>query len=195
MGWKTACFGFETPSQSQVITSVVVLTALGLALHGMFVAFVPAAFLYGRTVAIVFLLVGVVEMAVLFAYRIRTETYSAFRDRVGPLKLPLVVIFAPFLLGIGSWLIVGKSLPWMLTTVFGDEYSEPFKMETHYSRKRRFCHHRLKGPPIDRSFPNFLCVGRGFYDRYPEQKVEVMLSGKRSFAGRTLQAGELGDRQ
>lgn len=163
-----------------------VLTVLGLVPLGMFVDFVPAAFLYGRQWLLPMLLVGVVMTVLLAVLGYRQGQMSVITDK-GPLFSIFMLFGSPLLLGAVSWLILAKSLPWMFTRVAGTPFREVHVMQVHYQDSRRSCDYRLLGGPMKRSIPEYLCINEAFYRRHPEQEVPVLLTGQRSALGMRIE--------
>ena len=186
MGWRSGWFGSETPTRAQIAKPIVALGLLALMALGMFVNFVPAPLFHGTHVVVAFLLLGVVETGALFAYANRNGTLSTILDK-GFLKFVFTCFVVPPMLGFGSWLVVGKCIPWGLTRIVGSEYRQQALMQTHYTRSRRSCDYRLQGGPMERAFPGFICIREDFYRRHPEQSVPVTLVGKRSIFGVSVQ--------
>ncbi|WP_141455939.1 hypothetical protein [Pseudoxanthomonas sp. z9] len=186
MGWKQAAFGTGQPTREQWIGTSAAVAVLILVFAGIFVDFAPAPVLRGIHMAVIFLIVGVIETALLFAHASRKGRMGQFVDR-GLLRFLFLLLAIPLMLGFVSWLIAIKTLPWTYTRVFGREVSEIHMMETRYSRSRRSCDHRLYGGPMEGAFPAYLCVREAFYDRHPNQQVEVVLAGRRSALGFSIQ--------
>ncbi|UBB24152.1 hypothetical protein LAG73_12270 [Pseudoxanthomonas japonensis] len=186
MGWKQGAFGTEQPTREQWISTSAAIAVLILVFVGMFVDFAPAPALRGIHMAVIFLIVGVIETALLFAHASRKGRMGQFVDR-GLLRFLFLLLAIPLMLGFVSWLIAIKTLPWAFTRVFGNEVREIHAMETRYSRSRRSCDHRLYGGPMEGAFPSYLCIREAFYDRHPNQQVEVVLAGRRSALGFSIQ--------
>ncbi|MGN7833244.1 hypothetical protein ACTJI2_16705 [Pseudoxanthomonas sp. 22568] len=186
MGWKQGAFGTEQPTREQWISTSAAVAVLILVFVGMFVDFAPAPALRGIHMAVIFLIVGVIETALLFAHASRKGRMGQFVDR-GLLRFLFLLLAIPLMLGFVSWLIAIKTLPWTFTHVFGNEVREIHAMETRYSRSRRSCDHRLYGGPMEGAFPSYLCIREAFYDRHPNQQVEVVLAGRRSALGFSIQ--------
>lgn len=186
MGWKQGAFGTEQPTREQWIGTSAAIAVLILVFVGMFVDFAPAPALRGIHMAVIFLIVGVIETALLFAHASRKGRMGQFVDR-GLLRFLFLLLAIPLMLGFVSWLIAIKTLPWAFTRVFGNEVREIHAMETRYSRSRRSCDHRLYGGPMEGAFPSYLCIREAFYDRHPNQQVEVVLAGRRSALGFSIQ--------
>ena len=186
MGWKQGAFGTEQPTREQWISTSAAIAVLILVFVGMFVDFAPAPALRGIHVAVIFLIVGVIETALLFAHASRKGRMGQFVDR-GLLRFLFLLLAIPLMLGFVSWLIAIKTLPWAFTRVFGNEVREIHAMETRYSRSRRSCDHRLYGGPMEGAFPSYLCIREAFYDRHPNQQVKVVLAGRRSALGFSIQ--------
>lgn len=186
MGWKQGAFGTEQPTREQWISTSAAIAVLILVFVGMFVDFAPAPALRGIHVAVIFLIVGVIETALLFAHASRKGRMGQFVDR-GLLRFLFLLLAIPLMLGFVSWLIAIKTLPWAFTRVFGSEVREIHAMETRYSRSRRSCDHRLYGGPMEGAFPSYLCIREAFYDRHPNQQVKVVLAGRRSALGFSIQ--------
>lgn len=192
MGWKASWLGSDDPTRSQVIGNISVLGICVLVPLGMFVDFVPAPALHAIDMKVLFLIVGLIESALLFGYAARKGRLSRLMDE-GILRFVFVLCCAPFVFGLISCIVLVKSLPWMYTRPLGSEFRESHVMETHYKRSRRGCDYRLRGGPMERSFPNYLCISEAFYRRHPEDRVNVILTGKRSVFGDSIQRIESDD--
>lgn len=186
MGWKQGVFGSERPTREQWVGTLVAMAVLALVLTGMLVDFAPAPALQGIHMAVIFLIVGVIETALLFAHASRKGRMGQLVDK-GFLKFLFLLVAIPTLLGFVSWLITIKTLPWTFTGVLGAEVRETHEMQTRYTRSRRSCDYRLSGGPMEGAFPSYLCIGEAFYHRHPDQRVEVVLAGRRSALGFSIQ--------
>ncbi len=175
-------FGSGQPSREQQVGTLAALVVLVLALAGMFVDFAPAPALQGSHMAVIFLIVGVIETALLFAHASRKGRMGQLIDN-GFLKFLFLLVTIPCMLGFVSWLIAIKTLPWGVTRVFGREVRESHVMETRYTRSRRACDYRLSGGPMEGAFPSYLCIREAFYHRHPNQQIEVVLTGRRTVLG------------
>lgn len=185
MGWMRTWFGSDDPTRRQVITTFVALGSCAAALAGLFVNFIPAPALHGAHIAALFLIIGVIVLAVMLNHANKIGTLSAIMDK-GFLKFILICFCAPIFLGFFFWIIFGKSLPWAFTRLFGENHTEKTVLKTHYTRSRRACDHRLRGEFLERSFPSYLCINEKFYRKYPEQVISVTLVGKRSVFGMSI---------
>lgn len=76
--------------------------------------------------------------------------------------------------------------PYLLTNLTGAPYAERYSMQTDRAYSRRACDYQLKGGPINGLYANYLCISGEAYHRYPDQTVEVVLSGQRGFLGMTV---------
>jgi hypothetical protein len=186
MGWKATWFGSDEPSRGQVARIVATLGTCVLALVGLLVDFVPAPGLHGSHVVMLFLVAGVVGTAGLLAHARRHVRIGALLDGGFP-RFLLILCVMPVLLGLVGWCVLMKALPWAWTRAFGDEFREVHVMQTHYTRSRRACDYRLRGGPMERSFPSYVCIPEAFYHRHPEQQVPVMLAGRRSRFGSAIE--------
>nr|WP_295375826.1 hypothetical protein [Pseudoxanthomonas sp.] len=186
MGWKQGVFGSERPTREQWVGTLVALAVLALVMAGMFVDFAPAPALRGVHMAVIFLIVGVIETALLFAHASRRGRMGQLVDK-GFLKFLFLLVAIPCMLGFVSWLIAIKTLPWGITRVFGSEVRERHVMETRHTRSRRSCDYRLSGGPMEGAFPSYLCIREAFYHRHPDRQVEVVLTGRRSALGFSIQ--------
>lgn len=192
MGWKAGWLGSDNPSRGGILEVSITLGVCALALMGIFVDFVPAPALQGLHIALLFLIVGVIETALMLGHASRKGRMAALIDK-GFVKFLLVLCAMPLLLGFVSWIVLVKSLPWAWTSAFGRQFRESHLMQTHYTRSRRSCDYRLRGGPMERSFPGYLCIREEFYHRHPEQQVSVVLSGRRSLFGSSIRHIESGD--
>ena len=193
--WRSIWLGSGNHGGVQIAKSIVVWGLLALMAFGLFADFLPAPLLYGTHAVVAFLLLGVVETAVWFSHASRSRAFALKVFDKGFLKFLFLCFALPPMLGFGSWLVLGKCIPWGLTRMFGSEYRQQTLMQTHYTRSRRSCDYRLQGGPVERSFPGFICIREDFYRRHPEQKVVVTLVGKRSALGISVQDVYGGGRQ
>ena len=186
MGWRTACFGSEAPVRGQVLATCTFLGGCALVLVGMCVDFVPAAPLRSVPVAVLCAWLGFAGTAWLLMHAHHHGRLGILRGR-GLLRLLFLMCAIPVMLAGVAWLVTVKALPWAWTRAFGDEFREPQVMRTHYTRSRRSCDYRLKGGLMEHGFPRHLCIREAFYHRHPEQEVVVVLSGRRSWFGHSIQ--------
>jgi len=186
MGWRQSVSGGEPPAREWRIGTLAAFAILALMFTGLFADFAPAPALQGIHIAVIFLIVGVIDTALLFAHANRKGRMGVLVDK-GFLRFLFLLVAIPILLGFGSWLIAIKTLPWGITRVFGEEVREAHRMETRYTRSRRACDYRLVGGPMEGAFPSYLCIQEAFYHRHPAQPVEVVLTGRRTALGFSIQ--------
>ena len=116
MGWKQGAFGTEQPTREQWISTSAAVAVLILVFVGMFVDFAPAPALRGIHMAVIFLIVGVIETALLFAHASRKGRMGQFVDR-GLIRFLFLLLAIPLMLGFVSLLIAINTLPWTFTVV------------------------------------------------------------------------------
>jgi len=167
------------------------LALLGLVPLGIYVDFVPAAFMHGRRWVFPMLLVGAVMTGLLFVRGQRQGRISLITNK-GPFFSAFMICATPLLLGFMSLLIVTKSVPWMFTRIAGTSFREVHVMQAHYQYSRRSCNYRLVGGPMTNSIPPYLCTSEAFYRRHPEQAVAVLLAGQRSALGMRIEQVDVG---
>ncbi len=81
-----------------------------------------------------------------------------------------------------SWIILVHGLPDVITWMIGAQTNERAVLWKDHSRARQICGYRLKGPPINRAFPDYLCVPSSTYSSFP-RTVVVNLEGKVTYFG------------
>lgn len=186
MSWKSGWFGSENPSCGQIAGTCTTLGVIASVFLGLFVDFVPAPAFHGIHMEVLFLVVGIIETAALFAYASRKGRLSNLLEK-GFLTFLFTWLVMPFVLGSVSWLVLTKTLPWAFTRTLGTSFRQDFVMETYYARSRRACDYRLRGALMERAFPRYICIREEFYRRHPEQRVSVVLTGKQSVFGTSIQ--------
>ncbi|HZV37941.1 MAG TPA: hypothetical protein VFF96_04255 [Pseudoxanthomonas sp.] len=159
-----------------------------LGLGGVFVRFIPAAGMQGLRMVVVFGLFGAASTIALFALSAREGRLrlgGGFLQIVG--RSLAIILFMPALLGFLAWASVCKALPWAYTRAFGMPYEELTIMRTEYSHSRRGCDYRLEGGAMENSIPAYLCIRESYYRRHPDQDVEVVIYGRKSALGFSVQ--------
>ena len=178
MGWKAIAFGTDTPSNRAYVMYALLYPGMASAFHGMYCDFVPNPIFMGSNAFFAFLLLGVLLTIALVASAI-----ARGRMQLLGFKAFLGLLIFPCLLGASIWLIVAKSVPWLITIAVGESHEDVAVLRTHYSYHRRSCDYRLEGEYLQQTYPSYLCIGRPFYLAYPEQLVLVKLSGERTILG------------
>lgn len=186
MGWKRTWFGSEEPTRKQVITTFVALGGCAAMLMGLFVDFVPAPALHGMHIAILFLILGIVVAAAFFLFVSRQGTLTQVMGK-GFFKPIAVFLGTPIVFSFVFWIIFARSMPWAFTKTFGEDYRERVTLQTEYRRSRKTCDYRLEGGLLERSFPSYLCISEDFYRRHTDETVSVVLVGKQSIFGISIQ--------
>ncbi|HBK47158.1 MAG TPA: hypothetical protein DDZ67_12155 [Xanthomonadaceae bacterium] len=99
----------------------------------------------------------------------------------------MVLCAMPLMLSGLGWIVLAKSLPWALARTFGTPFEERHLMHAYYRSARRACRYRLRGGPLEHAFPGYLCIAEDFNCRHPGQDVAVLLFGRRSVLGTSVQ--------
>ena len=178
MGWKFLAFGSDTPSSRQYLAYGLLYLALASVLHGMACDFVPNPVFMGGDAIFWCLVLGVLLTFALICYAIARD-----RMRLFGFKAILGLLIFPFLMGAFAWLVIAKSVPWLVTVAVGDNHEQAVTLRTHYSYSRRGCDYRLEGDYLEQTFPSYLCIPRSYYELHPEQVVQVRLSGEQTMLG------------
>lgn len=186
MGWKKTWLGSEEPTLGQISKVLLIWLLLAGVVMALFINFIPAPFYAEIDMKVVFLGAGMAATMAMLFHGFRLGTLQLHFQQ-GWFKAILTWAMMPPILGFVFWLVLTKSVPWSWTRVFGEAYKQPVVMSTHYKRSRRTCDYRLKGGPLERSFPGYICISEDAYKRYPEQDVAVIVVGKRSLLGSTIQ--------
>lgn len=93
-----------------------------------------------------------------------------------PLMVALVFGFA--------WIAFARALPSAATRVFGAKAALPLAvMWTDDSYHGNECSYQLRGGPLEDTFQGHLCIRADYFHAHPNYRVEVRLTGRRSFAG------------
>ncbi len=192
LGYHCALFGARSnerlgggPVKSKLFALMKVASAflvMGLILLGLFVDFAPSEFLQGRYLKWPFLMVGIVLTVLLRKHNRRLGRPT---DIEGQGRIANVFMFlgTPVMLGFLTWLLLAKTVPWLLTLAVGRSFEEAYVMQTYSQSSRQSCEYRLRGGPIEHAFPDYLCISESLYRRYPEQRIAVTLKGRRSVLG------------
>lgn len=81
---------------------------------------------------------------------------------------------------------ITRFAPYLLTQLAGAPYTERFAMQTDHTYSKRACDYQLTGGPFSSIVAPHLCISENAYYLYPDQTVHVVLSGKRSPLGMTV---------
>ncbi|WOB28531.1 MULTISPECIES: hypothetical protein [Xanthomonas] len=158
-----------------------IFVMMGLILLSLFTEFIPAEFLQGRYWKWPALVVGIL-LTMLLHRRNRRLGLSLELDGEGRVTKVAMFFGMPVMMGFLFWLLLAKTLPWLLTLTFGSEFEEAYVMQTYYQSSAG-CKYQLRGGPVEHAFPNYLCINEVSYLRYPDQQIAVTLKGERSFLG------------
>ena len=188
MSWRTTWFGSERPSRGWAVAVSALMGIMVLGLGGLFVRFVPVAGMRGMSMVIVFGVFGVASTLALVVFSAREGRLrpgNGFVQTAG--RLLAITLFMPALLGFCAWASVCKALPWAYTRAFGVPHEERTVMRTDYSHRRRSCDYRLEGGAMENSMPGYLCIPESYYRQHPDQDVEVVIYGRKSALGFSVQ--------
>jgi hypothetical protein len=189
MGWKKAFFGNEHPTRNRIVGWCLVYAGLALMFTGLSVNFVPSPLFRDGRIAIAFGFVGVVLTALILAYGLSSGNMQRHWASKGwgtwgvGFRMLLFVLLMPPVLGFMCYAAAGKALPWAWTRIFGVPYEVRTVMHTEHRYGRRSCRYRLKGGPLEHSFPDYVCISTDAYNAHPDQDVEVLLQGRQSALG------------
>jgi putative effector of murein hydrolase LrgA (UPF0299 family) len=177
MNWKKLAFGSDTPTLGRYLGYGLFYLLMASVMHGIYCNFIPNRILTGMDALLGFGLWGLIATILLIVVSIRRGKFRA--DGV---KAYLGLLFLPILVGMFTWLVVAKSVPWLITTAVGDSYEETVTLHTSHSGGRG-CHYRIEGDYVDHTFPSYLCISERYYEAHPDQDVQVTLIGPRTMLG------------
>jgi hypothetical protein len=187
MGWKTAVWGSENASPDTKRRLVVVFVILALTIFGLRVDFVSQPALALDRCLLWILIAGCAlpvgmllfpgERARIFQ---RMHTHGRLTVVVGLLSL------IPFF-GFACWVIFAITLPWTYTTAFGKPFLTTEIMQTDHRWSRYSCDWNVKGALLGNLGVSYFCISESDYQRHPDERVHVILMGKRSVFGWDIQ--------
>jgi hypothetical protein len=172
-----------------IVGKLIGIAFLVLLVHGYaFCDFVPATFYLFVSVG---LAVSLVAAAVMRLVILRIRSGQGHGDSVFA-RITAFVLF-PALFSVPIWLVIGKSLPGLVTGLVGAPHvEETWMSKWHPSHNRALrCSNRLRGGIMDKTFPGFVCVSTMDYRRLSNGALKVRLSGKQSFLGFLVQHHEI----
>lgn len=117
--------------------------------------------------------------------------------RAGRLRLPprwrdrFWLASTPFLLGLVYQPVVETVLPAAYTTMVGTPVVETYAMQTESRYRKYECDSQLTGGPMRGFFADHLCIDETTYRRWPDQAVQVVLTGERSALGLRVRTIEI----
>ena len=177
MAWKTMLFGAESPSRRQYLGYGLLYLMLASVMHGLYCDFIPNDALTNTYATLGFLAWGVLAMVALVVASIRRE-----KNKLKLSQALLLIFVGPFMVALFTWLVVAKSVPWLITAAVGDSYEETVTLHTRHSGGRG-CHYHLEGGYVQPTFPSYLCISETYYKAHPDQNVQVTLVGQRTILG------------
>jgi hypothetical protein len=180
MGWRMKAFGAEHPTPRRYLAMVALYAFLVLVFYGLATDFLPepAFAIKAAWIAGVFALA---LTAWLGGWTLSgcNPNFRGSKWRLAWL-LPLMVALA---FGF-AWIAFARAVPSVATRVFGvDEALPPMVMWTDDSFHKSECSYQLRGGPLEGTFQGHLCVHADYFRAHPNHRVEVQLTGRRSFAG------------
>lgn len=101
-------------------------------------------------------------------------------------KAVLGLLLLPLLIGGMLWLAFIKALPWAYARLMGRPVNIEATMHLQRRHSRRSCDTKLKGGPMEATFPNYLCVRKRYYDAHPDKDVRVRLTGRQTLMGTAI---------
>lgn len=161
---------------------VLIVVVLALMLLGSFVDFAPAPFFWTDAWQLAMLAIGI---ALLIWMLLAANRRGRLRD-IGVLRIVGMCAVLPVLFALCAWMVLSKGLPWIVTKVGGTEFQGSTVMRTSH-RALRACPYRLLGDGmVKQGVPSLLCIDAAIYRQYPERDVQVVLSGRYSIFGRSI---------
>jgi hypothetical protein len=184
MTWKRQLFGAENPTRARVVGMSLLWVFIGLMTMGLFVDFIPADGLHGVPAVLVFGFVGLVlTVATLLMGITKGRASDVIRRGGGTTRTALSVAILPPMFGLMLWLATVKGAGWLVTRSIGTPEAKHVMLLTHHTSSRRSCDYQLKGPPLDASFPGYVCIPEALYRSHPNQTIAVELRGRSTAAG------------
>jgi hypothetical protein len=173
-------FGAEHPTRKRYFAMAALYAFLALVFYGLATSFLPEPAFAIETawVAGVFALALTAWMAG-WTLTGHNPNFRGSKWRLAwllPLMVALVFGFA--------WIAFARAVPSAVTRAFGsNEALPPTVMWTDDSFHKSECKYQLRGGPLEDTFQGHLCVHADYFNAHPNHRVEVRLTGRRSFAG------------
>ena len=180
MGWRMKLFGSERPTRTRYFAVGTLYAFLALVFHGLATSFLPEpAFAIKAAWAAGVFSLGLTTLLGGWTLSGRNSNFKGSKWRLAwllPLMVALVFGFA--------WIAFARAVPSAVTRAFGtNETLPPTVMWTDDSRHRNECSYQLRGGSLEDTFQGHLCVHADYFQAHPNHRVEVRLTGRRSFAG------------
>jgi hypothetical protein len=173
-------FGAERPTRKRYFAMAALYGFLALVFYGMATAFLP-----GRAFAIEAAWVaGIFALALtawLGAWTLggRNPNFRGSKWRLAWLLPLMVVLVFGF-----AWIAFARALPSAVTRAFGTDVAlPPTVMWTDDSFHKSECSYQLRGGALEDTFQGHLCLHADYFHAHPNRRVEVRLTGRRTFAG------------
>ena len=180
MGWRMKMFGAEHPTRKRYLAMAALYAFLALVFYGLATAFLPEpAFAIKAAWG-----AGIVALALTawlgwWTFNGRNPGFSGSKWRLAWLLPLMVVLVFGF-----AWIAFARALPSAATRVFGMRAElPPTVMWTDDSFHKSECSYQLRGGPLEDTFQGHLCIRADYFNVHPNHRVEVRLTGRRSFAG------------
>lgn len=160
--------------QGIVLLALVVLAVLGWASH-----FIPHPVFVRIDVLIAFVVLAGIPLSLAVARGRRRDS-----ERFPTIALLLRLLVGPFLAGAVAWLLVAKTLPWLVTAASGAPFREvhPAQVVRNDIYRRR-CGYTLRGGIFDQLATTTVCLPGSTPPQFVGQAVSVEVSGQRSMLG------------
>jgi hypothetical protein len=143
----------------------------------------PGVWLWGSCLAIALTLISSVVLCWGFSVgKMKSRPGFSLQGNQGSLALAMF----PLLLLIW-WALIVRVGPYIATRVAGATVERTEPMHAIFISSRRSCDYRLKGPILDRSFPNYLCISESVFTTLASTNAPVTLRGKETVLGFHIQ--------
>ena len=180
MGWRMKLFGAERPTRTRYLAMAALYTFLALAFYGLATSFLPEpAFAIGTAWVAAVLALALTTLLGGLTIAGRNPNFRGSKWRL----VWLLPAMAAFVFGF-AWIAFARAVPSAATRAFGaNDALPPAVMWTGDSWHRNECSYQLRGGPLEDTFQGHLCLHADYFHAHPNHRVEVRLTGRRSFAG------------
>jgi hypothetical protein len=166
------------PPEEKVLHAI--MWCMGLSLYGIWTDFVPseAWFCWGT-----YLSLAGATLLTIYVYWGYATGRMKMQEGISRLKKAFALLFLPVLIFILIWCPLVHALADFYTLAFGSQNNESVMLFKKLGSGRRSCEYHLEGEPLQRSFPDYVCISGKVFEALPAHPIEARLEGKISILG------------
>jgi hypothetical protein len=174
---KEAFYGSDTPSRTTVVCINTLFAAFVFFFYGAWADFIPSENWQAICTVVSAALSAIVAIYMLYVAFVRG---SLVLPKQGLLQLSIGALITPFISYFVFWAALAQGIPALFTRIAGADHTETATLQYERYNGKGGCIHRLKGSPLDRAFPSYLCAPPNMRVSQPQR---IILSGKSSYFG------------